>query len=389
MGNILGGAGGSSAGGGDFTTQGGQPGGGGGFGGTGGGVLFAPQLPGSIPPNIQNILNTSGGSGGGGGVPGGGGFPGGVDGPAGGGIGGGLGGIGGIPSGGAAFEPNQQPFAPVPGLTPPSGFDPQTGGGDTGILGLGQSLGQNFTVEQTQQQSQIAPQQGGALGASIQAALQLAANQLDPQSQLSTFLGGPGAALPGQGQEFLQGIGTAQQGLLSAEDPSIVQGRIDALGTDIQQFLGEAIGGAGGIGTQGALAGNLGGGRSQVLGGIATRGATDAFARESAAIRESAAGRRLQGLLGGAQAGQLGIQGAQDVFNLGLSPSQAQFSPLLSLGSIIGDPQITQQSLQQKLAQGVESGASFGETASGVGNLLTGITNAAPGVGKLFDQIFS
>ena len=362
---------GSGSGGGDFTSQGGL------LGGPGGGGVIGPISGGGLPANIQNILNTSGGSSGGVQQTAGGGdsFPGGIGAPV---------------LGGGGFEGAGIPsFSAVPQLGTPPGFDPVTGGGDQGLLGLGQSLGQNFTVEQTQQQSQIAPQQAGALQSSIQAALQLAANQLDPESQLSTFLGGPGAALPGQGQDFLSGITTAQQGLLSSEDPSIVQGRIDALGTDIRTQLGEAIGGAGGLLTQQALAGNLGGGRSEVAEGIAGRGAVDAFAREAAGIRESAAGRRLQALLGGAEAGRIGTGAAGDVFNLGLAGSNAQFSPLLSLGSIIGDPQITQQSLQQKLAQGIESGASFGETAGGIGNLLTGITNAAPGVGKLFDQIFN
>ena len=355
----------------NFTSQGGL------LGGAGSGGVIGP-IDSQLPPAVQQIVNSSG-SGSSGGVQqtagGGDSFPGGLGAPV---------------LGGGGFEGAGIPsFSAVPQLGSPPGFDATTGGGDTGILGLGQSLGQNFTVEQTQQQSQIAPQQAGALQSSIQAALQLAANQLDPESQLSTFLGGPGAALPGQGQDFLSGITQAQQGLLSAEDPSIVQGRIDALGTDIRTQLGEAVGGAGGLLTQQALAGNLGGGRDQVAQGIAGRGAVDAFAREAAGIRESAAGRRLQALLGGAQAGQVGTQAAGDVFNLGLAGSGAQFSPLLSLGGIIGDPKITQQSLQQKLAQGIESGASFGETASGVGNLLTGITNAAPGVNKLFDQIFN
>ena len=358
MGDIFGGSGGvsSTGSGGNFTTQGGLTGGGG-----GGGVIGPIDF--QLPPAIQNTLNTTS-TGSTGGTPG-------VQGP------------------GTLGPTSDFSFTQPVGLAPPPGFNAQTGGGDSGLLGLGQSLGQNFTVEQTQQQSQISPEQSGGLSANIQAALQLAANQLNPSSQLSQFLNGPGAALPGQGQQFLDLILQSQQGLLSAEDPSIVQDRIDAVGTDIQQFLAEALGGAGGVGTSGALAGNLGGGRGQVLGGIATRGATDAFAREAAGIRESAAGRRLQALLGGAQAGALGTSAAGDVFNLGLGPSNAAFGPLLNLSQIIGDPQTTQQSLQQKLSQGIQSGEGTGSLLSGAGNLLTGITNAAPGVKKLFDSIFN
>lgn len=361
MGDLFGGAasGGTS---GNFTSQGGLTG------GIGGGGVIGPIQDFNNPNEISNILNTqaSTGSTGSPGTQPGTGSPGGLG-----------------PSSDFGF---QQPiFNPTGGVQAPSNALNPVGGG--GIFD--QALGQNFTVEQTQQQSQIAPQQAGGLAANIQAALQLASNQLDPNSQLSQFLNGPGASLPGQGQDFLSGILQSQQGLNTLEDPSIVQDRIDAVGTDIQQFLAEALGGAGGVGTSGALAGNLGGGRGQVLGGIATRGATDAFAREAAGIRESAAGRRLQALLGGAQAGALGTSAAGDVFNLGLAGSQAQFSPLLNLAQIIGDPQVTQQSLQQKLAQGVQSGEGVGATLSGAGNLLTGIVNAAPGVKKLFDSIFN
>ena len=351
--------GGTSSGGtsGNFTTQGGITG------GVGGGGVVGPIQDFNNPNAITNILNTQASTGSTG-TPG-------VQGP-------------GTLGPNADFNFNQPVFPTGPGLQAPGSIDPVGGGGI-----FDQALGQNFTVEQTQQQSQIAPQQAGGLSANIQAALQLAANQLDPNSQLSQFLNGPGAALPGQGQQFLDLILQSQQGLLQAEDPSIVQGRIDALGQDIRTQLGEAVGGAGGLLTQQALAGNLGGGRSEVATGIAGRGAVDAFAREAAGIRESAAGRRLQALLGGAQAGALGTSAAGDVFNLGVSGSQAQFSPLLNLAQIIGDPSITQQSLQQKLSQGVQSGEGTGSLLSGAGNLLTGVVNAAPGVKKLFDSIFN
>lgn len=354
MGDIFGGSGGvsSTGSGGNFTTQGGLTGGGG-----GGGVIG--PIDNQLPPAIQNTLNTQT-TGGGNTVPQGTGNP--------------TIGEGNVP---------QFNFSPVALAPPTTAVQPAGGGGF-----FDQQLAQNFTVEQTQQQSQISPIQAPGLSANIHAALQLAANQLDPNSQLSQFLNGPGAGIAGTGLDFLQGILSSQQGLNTLEDPSIVQGRIDALGTDIQTQLGEFIGGAGGINTQSALAGNAGGGRNQVRQGIAQRGAIDAFARESAGIRESAAGRRLQALLGGAQAGALGTSAAGDVFNLGLGLSNAQFSPLLNLSQIIGDPAITQESLQQKLSQGVGGGS---DPLTGSGNLLTGINNISqnPLLTKAFDAIFN
>ena len=383
MGGLFGGGtgGGGGSGGGSLGGGAGFPGGG----GSGGLVQPAFQLSAAqgggatesfesgFPPAITQILNSSGG-----GVSGGG-FPGGV----GSGVGdasGGLGGFGGVfpggavGGGGAAFEPDS-PNIPDFGLVPPGSFDPggQQPGGFGGLPGIGQTLGNTFSVDQSQTRTGIAPEQSSALGQAIQAAVQLAGQQLDPASAFQNFLGGAGANLFGLGQNFLGGIGEAQQGLLGLEDPSIVEGRIGALGTDIQRFLREAIGGAGGIRTEGALSGNLGGGRGQVREGIATRGATDAFARESALIRESAAGRRLEGLLGGAQAGQIGLGGAENLFNLGLAPSIAQFGPLAALAGIIGDPKVLTETLQQGISQGVTGGEGTGDLLGGIGGLLEGI----------------
>ncbi len=335
MPGILGGGGGDLSGGSNFTSQGGL------LGGAGSGGVIGPISDTGAASNL--LGNLPGQQGGGGGLPSAGGptvFEGGAGAPV---FGGGPGGIG---SSGALFEPNQTGQF---NLAPPGSFDPQgqQSGGFLGLPGIGQTLGNTFSIDQSQTRTGIAPEQSPGLQAAITAAAQLAGQQLDPASAFQNFIGGAGADLFGIGQDFLGGIGQAQQGLLGAEDPSIVQGRIDALGTDIRTQLGEFIGGAGGLQTQGALAGNLGGVRGHVREGIAARGATDAFAREAAGIRESAAGRRLEGLLGGAQAGQIGAGAAGDVFNLGLAPSIAQFGPLAALSGIIGDPKVLTETLSQ------------------------------------------
>ncbi len=355
MGDLFGGSGGAG-GGASVANTGGV--------GIGGGGAVQPLLQGGVnqgavegmgtsglPPQIQQILNSSGG--------------------------GGTGGTGGPPtgSGGAVSSFGETPFPAIPSLTAPGNFNAQQGGGGGGLFD--QALGQDFSIEQLQTQQAISPQQAPGLQAAIDAALQLAQQQLDPGSQFAQFLSGPGNDLFGVGANFLGGVGQAQQGLLGLEDPSIVQGRIDALGQDIRTQLGETIGGAGGLLTQQALAGNLGGGRSEVATGIAGRGAVDAFAREAAGIRESAAGRRLQGLLGGAEAGRIGVTGSQDLFNLGLAPSVAEFSPLAALAQIIGDPKVLSQTLSQGLSQGVTGGEGTGALLGGGGSLLQGIADLA------------
>ncbi|MCK5089287.1 MAG: hypothetical protein KAQ88_04835, partial [Hyphomicrobiaceae bacterium] len=59
---------------------------------------------------------------------------------------------------------------------------------------------------------------------------------------------------------------------------------------------------------------------------------------------------QLQGLLGQGQLGLGGLGALQGQFNLGLSPFQAEFSPLQSLAGILGAPTV--------LSQGTSAGSS-------------------------------
>ena len=341
MGEPFGGAG-STGGGGDFTTQGGLTGGG------GGGVLFAPQFP--QLPSTQLGLNAPNavGSGSGGTT--------GVGAPP----------VFGSPAGGVgdqgfpAFNFNSViPNNPgSPGVNEPSFLETLAGAG---------TAGSNFNVSQTF----VDPAQQGFLDFLRNQASGVAAGQ----SGIGEF------AFPFAQQ--LLGGGTALLDSLSSgafADPlrdfqlndSLIEGQISALGTDIDRQLQEFLGGAGGLGSEFVLGGTLGGGRQQVQEGIATRGAIDAFARESAGLRGADAAQRqqlgldqatsLSQLQGGGQETALG--NLQNLFNLGISPFDAQFGPLLNLSQILGDPTRLQETFGQgTTAQGGTNPLDLGGTA--------------------------
>lgn len=237
---------------------------------------------------------------------------------------------------------------------------------------------------QQQQQSQI----GGlfGLGADLGRQGQQGLNQ-------NQQLGGQLANLPGvnvgQGQagfdaltQLTQGQGLGQQQLqriAGGNDPA-VQNQINQLGGDISRQFQQLLPGieAQAVGNQ-----QLGGGRQGVAQGLLGQASQDAFGRGATQLRfddlsrQLAAGTALQGgqLQAGSQLGGLGlqqgvadaglglsglqsagslntagIQQLQSLFNLGFSPFQAEFSPLLALNQIIGQP--TQLS----------TGESFGRT---------------------------
>lgn len=151
----------------------------------------------------------------------------------------------------------------------------------------------------------------------------------------------PGGPLQQQGQGFLD---TIQQ--FSQQGNPFLQGQIDVLGQNIQQNLSQNI--LPGIGSQAAIFGQRGGGRQGVAEGLAAQGAQQQFAQGTQNLLFQGG----QQQLGAAQAG---IRGAQDVFNLGLAPTMAQFLPLqLAAGLASPIPLTQQQSTSQRDA------ASFG-----------------------------
>ena len=341
MTDVFGGGGGGS-GGGDFTTQGGLTG------GSGGGVLFAPQFPGTLSPEVQQIMNTSGGTGGTTGAPGGVGSPGGIGQP------------GGIGDTSPAF-PFQSiiPGSPgAPGVNEPSFLESLAGQG---------TQGSNFNDSQTF----VDPAQQPFLDFLRNAATGVAGGQ---QQAIGDFAFPFAEQLLSGGTDLLNSLSSG-----AFADPlrdfqlndSLIEGQISALGTDINTQLQEFLGGAGGLGSEFVLGGTLGGGRQQVQEGIATRGAIDAFARESAGLRGADAAQRqrlgldqatsLSELQGGGQ--ETALNNLQNIFNLGISPFDAQFGPLLNLANILGDPTRVSETFGQGTTAASGGGIDLGGTA--------------------------
>jgi len=257
-----------------------------------------------------------------------------------------------------AIDPAQQPFLDFLRTSAQGTFEQQQG-----------NIGQLFGL-------------AGGLGQQGQEGLNLLGQQ---GSQLSNL---PGINI-GQGQggfdalsQLTQGTGLGQQQLqqiAGGNDPA-VGNQIGQLGQDIQRQFNQLLPG---IESQAIGGGQLGGGRQGVAQGLGLQASQDAFGRGAAQIRFDDLSRQLQAgtALGqqqgqaGAQLGNLGLQQGigeagfdlqglqsatqanlggldqlQNLFNLGFSPFQAEFSPLLSLAQIIGDPTVLQQ------------GSSFGRT---------------------------
>lgn len=249
---------------------------------------------------------------------------------------------------------------------------------------------------QQQQQGQIGPAAFGLAG------------QLGGQGQqflqgiqgTQSALGNLGQAGFGQGQagiDALSGIaGGTNQSLQALQAQALGQNpnlgtQIGQLGEDINTQLQRQLGGAGGLGAQAIGAGQaLQGGRGQVAGGIANEAALQQFQRGATQLRSDDIGRQLQasqaalgaqqgaggalgqlglqqglgqqgnelaGLLGQGQLGLGGLGQLQGQFNLGLSPFQAEFSPLQNLAGIVGGPTV--------LSEGSSKGKSSAFSVSG------------------------
>ena len=287
--------------------------------------------------------------------------------------------------------------------------------------------------------SQLSGQLGG-IGQGLLGGLQQGSQALAPgaQTSISQLLGITGgadaAALRGAAGGQLAGTDQLQDlaggggfgGLQSLLQPGQqVGGQLDALDVAIQRNLASSLGTLGG---QATLAGQTGGDRQAFLSSEAAGRAQEQFAGGAAGILASDLAQRrqlggvaaqqqlgaaqalqggalgqqglnvqaLQGLLGtqlgGAQAaGGLGLQqqgqqfGAAQaglgslsgLFNLGLSPFQAQFSPLQNFAQLLGGPTVLGSSFGQDSSFGFgqsfggsqSQGTSFGEGSSSAFNI--------------------
>ena len=170
-------------------------------------------------------------------------------------------------------------------------------------------------------------------------------------------------AIQGNLQGNLPGFGAtadAQQALRAqafGENPEL-QNQINLLGQDIGQTFSQQI--LPGIQSEAIGFGQLGGGREGVAQGLGIQSALGEFQRGATQLRSDDINRQLtaagqlgqlglgqQAQTGGqlGQAGQLNLQGIeslQGLFNLGLSPFDAEFGGLQQLSQIIGDPTVLQ-----------------------------------------------
>lgn len=245
-----------------------------------------------------------------------------------------------------------------------------SGGGKSGSSSKSTSTSQSES--QQQRQSYVDPAQAPFLDWLRSQGMQTAQQQV---GQIGGFAQGLSENLLGQGQKFLSSLGGGGVAMPGVRDQTLsvpalgqsaVQGVIDQVGADIAQQLQRQMGGAGGIATQFAAGGGLGGGREGVERGLAQEASLASFARSAANLRNEDLARqqqlgtqlaisqgqlglqadalRQQGALG---LGQLANQGAgiglsalPQLMNLGLSGYGAQFSPLQSLAQLVGAPTV-------------------------------------------------
>lgn len=268
--------------------------------------------------------------------------------------------------------------------------------GQLGGALLGQGLG---GLNQLNQFGQGAAGQQQGFGQAQQAGQ----NLLGAQTQ-----GGLGQGLLGRQGLGLDPASQALQAQAFGQNPALQQ-QIGQLGTDITRQFQQGL--LPGIQSEAVGAGQLGGGRQGVAQGIGIQGALDAFQRGATDLRGQDIGRQLQaaqalgGLTGGAAqslgglqqqgfgqqigaqqaAGQLGLgqqqqglagqlgagqlelgglESLQGLFNLGLSPFQAEFQPLQNLAGLLGisAPTVSQQ---QSTGSSKSSSFNFGITGGG------------------------
>lgn len=151
---------------------------------------------------------------------------------------------------------------------------------------------------------------------------------------------------------FIQNLLARSQG----ENP-FLQGQVDALGRDIGRFATEQLQDVG----QGFVsAGQFGGSRQGLAEGQTIGRALDEFSQGAGALRSQDLERQTQAATQAANlqlgAGQAGLAGAEQLFNLGLSPFLGQFAGLNALSGILGDPTV----LTQTQSKGKGSNFSIG-----------------------------
>lgn len=165
-------------------------------------------------------------------------------------------------------------------------------------------------------------------------------------------LTGTANTLFNSGGQFLEQLGGGAgadylERRLGADNP-VLDEQIGALGSDVGRFLREQVNP--GITDAGVATGTLGGGRQGVAQGLASRAATEEFARGATALRagdvaarDAAAGSLMSNRTNAAGAGLGALPG---LFGLAQGGNMAELSPYLALAQIMGGPTVLGQSSQ-------------------------------------------
>ncbi len=142
-------------------------------------------------------------------------------------------------------------------------------------------------------------------------------------------------AMPGANPAIGNLMQRAQQG-----NPYLSQ-QIEGLGSDIGQTLQKYI--MPGIASTAGLHGPFGGSRHGVAAGLAGSEAIRQFTQGATNLRSNAYGQGIQSAMGAGQLASQGVGQLGDLYNLGMSPYQAQWAPLQAFGGLLGDPTVLQR----------------------------------------------
>jgi hypothetical protein len=162
----------------------------------------------------------------------------------------------------------------------------------------------------------------------------------------------------GKGGGFLEELGGGGAGARFLEDrlaggDELANEEIGLLESDIGRFLSETANPA--ITAGGVSAGTFGGSRGEVQRGIATRGATEAFARGATDIRARHRGEtdRLATALAGDETARnaTGLGALPGLFGLAEGGALADLSPFAALSQILGGPTVLSESESSQLAE--------------------------------------
>lgn len=176
-----------------------------------------------------------------------------------------------------------------------------------------------------------------------------------------------GMAAGQTGMDALQGIANMQGPLSQYAQPNsaLAQQQLGSATSDItQNFMRNIMPGI----TSGAgLTGNIGGSRQALAQGVAAGDAASAIGKAGTDIYSNmwnTGAQAAAGLTDAASQAAGMIPGmAQGIYNLGMSPFQAQWAPLTSMAGILGGPQALSYGLSQAQSQGEQSQQSQGKSS--------------------------